>query len=42
MTGKLDDEVLQHMLDALPVEISFVDTEDTVRYFNKNVFDADV
>lgn len=36
MTGKLDDNVLKAMLDAMPVEISFVDADDTVRYFNKN------
>lgn len=36
MTGKLDDDVLQTVLDALPVEISFVDKDDVVRYFNKN------
>lgn len=36
MAGTLDDKVLQAMLDALPVEISLVDTEDKVRYFNKN------
>jgi PAS domain S-box-containing protein len=36
MTGKLGDAVLEAMLDALPVEISFVDNRDTVRYFNKN------
>ncbi len=36
MTGRLDDKVLEAMLNALPVEISFVDGEDKVRYFNKN------
>lgn len=36
MTGKLEDEVMGAVLDALPVEISFVDADDTVRYFNKN------
>ncbi|MBD3388951.1 MAG: PAS domain S-box protein [Candidatus Altiarchaeales archaeon] len=36
MTGQLDKEVWEAMLDSLPVEISFVDAEDTVRYFNKN------
>ncbi len=36
MTGELDKESLDAMLDALPVEISFVDKDDTVRYFNKN------
>ncbi|MFH1721853.1 MAG: PAS domain-containing protein [Candidatus Altiarchaeota archaeon] len=36
MTGKLDDVVLDAMLDALPVEMSFVDVNDEVKYFNKN------
>ena len=36
MTGELDKESLDAMMDALPVEISFVDKDDTVRYFNKN------
>jgi len=36
MTGELDKEVLDAVLNALPVEMSFVDENDTVRYFNKN------
>ena len=36
MTGELKKEVLPAVLDALPVEMSFVDENDTVRYFNKN------
>lgn len=36
MTGDLGKEVLDALLEALPVEISFVDENDTVRYFNKN------
>ncbi len=36
MTGKIPDDVLDLLLDTLPVEISFIDAEDTVRYFNKN------
>lgn len=36
MTGKLEDVVMAAALDALPVEISFVDADDAVRYFNKN------
>lgn len=36
MTGKLDEDTLGCVLDALPVEMSFVDAEDRVRYFNKN------
>lgn len=36
MTGEIRKEVLAAVLDALPVEISFVDENDTVRYFNKN------
>ncbi len=27
--------VMEHVLDALPIEISFVDADDRVRYFNK-------
>jgi len=36
LTGELKKEVLTDVLDALPVEMSFVDENDTVRYFNKN------
>ena len=36
MTGKIPDDILDLLLDTLPVEISFIDAEDTVRYFNKN------
>ncbi len=32
---RLSAEVADAMLDALPLEISFVDDQDTVRYFNK-------
>jgi len=32
----LKPEVIEAMLDAMPVEISFVDENDEVRYFNKN------
>ncbi len=31
---ELDVEVIEKMLDALPVDISFVDKDDTVKYFN--------
>lgn len=31
----LDYETLQEVLDALPVDITFVDAEDKVAYFNK-------
>jgi len=34
-TGNLTKEEIEAILNALPVDISFVDTEDTVRYFNK-------
>ena len=34
-TGSLTREEIEAILNALPVDISFVDTEDTVRYFNK-------
>jgi PAS domain S-box-containing protein len=33
---KLAPEVIEAMLNALPVEVSFLDEEDTVRYFNKD------
>ena len=36
MTGELNKEILDALLNTLPVEISFVDKDDTVRYFNKN------
>jgi len=36
LTGELRREILPTVLDALPVEMSFVDENDTVRYFNKN------
>jgi PAS domain S-box-containing protein len=36
VTGEIRKEVLDAVLDALPVEISFVDENDVVRYFNKN------
>ena len=36
MKGKVDDTLLANILDALPVEFSFVDAEDTVQLFNKN------
>jgi PAS domain S-box-containing protein len=32
----LKPEVIEAMLDAMPVEISFVDENDEVRYFNKD------
>lgn len=36
MTGELNKEILGVVLNTLPVEISFVDENDTVRYFNKD------
>jgi PAS domain S-box-containing protein len=35
-TGTLSKEVLEAMLDTLPVDVTFVDTEDTVRYFSQS------
>jgi PAS domain S-box-containing protein len=32
----LKPEVIEAMLDAMPIEISFVDENDEVKYFNKN------
>ncbi|MEM3577811.1 MAG: DUF438 domain-containing protein [Candidatus Bathyarchaeia archaeon] len=34
-TGTLTKEELEALLNALPVDITFVDKDDTVRYFNK-------
>lgn len=36
MIENLKKETLEAVLNALPVEISFVDEDDTVRYFNKD------
>ncbi|MFQ6086258.1 MAG: PAS domain-containing protein [Candidatus Bathyarchaeia archaeon] len=36
MIENLSKETIETMLNALPVEISFVDHTDTLRYFNKN------
>jgi len=36
LTGDLRKEVLDALLETLPVEVSFVDENDTVRYFNKD------
>jgi PAS domain S-box-containing protein len=33
---RLESEIIEHMLNSLPVEISFVDENDEVSYFNKN------
>ena len=34
-TGALSKEEVEAILDSLPVDISFVDREDAVKYFNK-------
>jgi len=36
MTGKIDAATFERIMEALPVENSFVDADDAVRYFNKN------
>jgi PAS domain S-box-containing protein len=36
MIENLKPEVIEAMLDSMPIEISFVDENDEVRYFNKN------
>jgi PAS domain S-box-containing protein len=36
MIEKVSKETLERILDALPVEFSFIDEGDTVRIFNKN------
>ena len=35
LLASLDTNTIRAMLDALPVEVTFVDADDTVRYFNK-------
>ena len=35
MIEKLSYEVIEALLDALPVDITFVDEDDRVQYFNK-------
>lgn len=35
MTEKLSRKIIEALLDALPVDITFVDEKDRVRYFNK-------
>lgn len=34
-TGSLSKEEVEAILDTLPVDISFIDNEDGVKYFNK-------
>jgi DUF438 domain-containing protein len=36
MIENLKPEIIEAMLDVMPVEISFVDEDDEVKYFNKN------
>ena len=36
MIENLESEIIEFILNALPVEISFVDANNEVRYFNKN------
>ena len=36
MIENLKPEVIESMLDAMPIEISFVNENNEVRYFNKN------
>lgn len=36
MTGELNKEILDPLLETLPVKIIFVDKDDIVRYFNKS------
>ena len=36
MIEHLESEIIEFMLNSLPVEISFVDENDEVSYFNKN------
>ena len=36
MIENLESEIIEFMLNSMPVEISFVDKNDKVSYFNKN------
>lgn len=36
MIENLKPEIIEAMLDSMPVEISFVDENDEIKYFNKN------
>ena len=36
MIEHLESEIIEFILNSLPVEISFVDENDKVKYFNKN------
>ena len=36
MIENLESEIIEFMLNSMPVEISFVDENDKVSYFNKN------
>ncbi|MCK4884926.1 DUF438 domain-containing protein [Candidatus Bathyarchaeota archaeon] len=36
MIENLKPEIIETMLDSMPIEISFVDENDEVKYFNKN------
>ena len=36
MIENLKPEIIEAMLDSTPIEISFVDENDEVKYFNKN------
>ena len=36
MIENLKPEIIEAMLDSMPIEISFVDENDEVKYFNKN------
>jgi len=34
-TGSLTSKEIEAMLNTLPIDVTFVDAEDTIRYFNK-------
>ena len=36
MIENLEPRIIEIMLDSMPVEISFIDENDEVKYFNKN------
>lgn len=36
MTGKLNKKIHNALMEALPVDVTFVDDDDVIRYYNKS------
>ncbi|WP_455368171.1 PAS domain-containing protein [[Eubacterium] cellulosolvens] len=36
MVGELSKEMLDRIVETIPIEISFIDKDDTVRFYNKH------